>query len=131
MNRQQRRQAAKAQPRYRRGLTQEQLMARIVRNGITVDDVDREKEQSWHEGFTDASRETMRTIYAAVCWSLAQERWRGCEWSQDDIIAFLRMMDERVLASLCSTEDIDKVFAETGIDLHFDEAFDRVQEAAT
>ena len=104
-------------------------MARIVRNGITVDDVDREKEEAWHAGFTDASRETMRTIYAGVVWTLAQERWKGCEWEQDDIIAFMRMMDDRILDSLSSTEDIDKVFAETGIELHFDEAFDRVQEA--
>ena len=128
MNRQQRRAAAKAQPRYRRGLSQEQLMERIVKNGITTADVDREKAESWHAGFTDASRETLRTIYAGVVWMLAQPEWRGCEWSQDEIIAFMRALDARVLDSLCSSEDIDNVYRETGIEMNFDEPFDRVQE---
>ena len=125
MNRQQRRAAAKAQPRYMR-LTTEQKKARLFKNGITLDDVDQAQKEGWHEGFQTAGRETLRSIYAAIVWQLNRE---GRE--RDAIIETMRAIDQRVLESISSAEDIDEVFRQTGIEIAFDEPFDRVQEATT
>lgn len=126
MNRQQRRAAAKAQPRYVRGLTTEQKKARLFKNGITLEDVDKAQKDGWHEGFQTAGRETLRSIYAAIVWQLNRE---GRE--RDAIIETMRAIDQRVLESISSAEDIEEVFQESGIEIAFDEPFDRVQEATT
>ena len=126
MNRQQRRAAAKAQPRYVRGLTQEQMKAKLFRNGITLEDVDKAHEDGWHEGFQAAGRETLRSVYAAIVWQLNREGQDA-----DSIIETMRAIDQRVLESISSAEDIDEVFRESGIEIAFDEPFNRVQEATT
>ena len=124
MNRAQRRAAAKAQPRYVRMLTPEQRKAALVRNGITPEDVQKAHDDGWHEGFEAAGRETIRTVYAQVVRQLGKRRWKPAT-----IIQFMRAVDQGILESLASHEDIDAAFRETGIQLDFAEPFDRVQEA--
>ena len=124
MNRAQRRAAAKAQPRYVRMLTPEQRKAALVKNGITPEDVQKEHDDGWHEGFNDAGRETIRTVYAQVVRQLGR---RG--WKPKSIIQFMRAVDQGILESLASSEDIEAALAETGIALDFADPFDRVQEA--
>ena len=124
MNRAQRRAAAKSQPRYIRGLTTEEKVAKLYRNGITGDDIRKARDEGYHEGFVDAGRETLRTIYANVVRGLGK---RG--WKRKSILQFMRGLDSDVLSSLASSEDIQTAFEETGIELDFAEPFDRVQEA--
>lgn len=124
MNRAQRRAAAKSQPRYIRGLTTEEKVAKLYRNGITGDDVRKARDEGYHDGFVDAGRETIRTVYAQVVRQLGR---RG--WKPKSIIQFMRAVDQGILESLASSEDIDAAFRETGIALDFAEPFDRVQEA--
>lgn len=70
MNRQQRRKIERqnrkiTRPAYK-GMTKEQRMDALVKNGITAEDL----KQEWHDGFEAGFREacpaTVRTLYAAV-----------------------------------------------------------------
>lgn len=124
MNRAQRRAAAKSQPRYIRGLTTEQKVAKLYRNGITGDDVRKSYDEGYHEGFVAAGREIIRTIYASEVRTLGK---RG--WKPKTIVQHLKALDDRVKNSLSSHEDIETALKETGIELDFDDPFDRVQEA--
>lgn len=112
MNRQQRRAA---------GLRAEKMRQRINR--------DPELNEAYHQGFDTgfirASSFTWRMCFAAVAKTL--HGLKGYE--QDDIVDFLRQLDETMTTELTSEEVIDEVLEETGIILNFDEwrAEDRIE----
>ena len=67
MNRQQRRAQKKPKvPEYRK-LTIEQRKERLVKNGITPEDLKRAYDNGFKQGFAEASPSTFKIIYAAVC----------------------------------------------------------------
>ena len=76
MNRQQRRQAAKQTPAYRRGMGAEALIREMSKNGITPDQYDRwgekQYEKGWHDGFTAAGEEITKCLYAVACLTLKE-----------------------------------------------------------
>lgn len=53
------------QPAYR-GMTHEQRLERLFKNGITADDLKQEWHDGFEAGFREASPASIRTIYAAV-----------------------------------------------------------------
>lgn len=91
--------------------SQEMLLARFAKNGITVKDL----EKNYYLGF-DAGRDTAtRTCYAAVC--LAARDLLG--FGSQRAYKLLCKMDEHVCNTLSSKEAIDKVFEEMGITISF------------
>ena len=77
MNREQRRAQKKAQrgqpkpkqPQYLR-MTKEQRMDALVKNGITIKDLEENYNKGYEAGFAVASGPVIKTCYAAVCLAL-------------------------------------------------------------
>ena len=128
MNRQQRRQAAKSTPAYRRGMGAEALIREMSKNGITPDQYDawgqKQYEKGWHEGFTAAGEEITKCLYAVACLTLKEQFGFGGQ----RCMRFLRALDERYLTSLHSSEEIEAVYREMGLTIDFHEPLDRVRE---
>lgn len=128
MNREQRRKAKKRAPRktpaYRR-MTIEERKDALVKNGITPDDLQKAYDKGWKEGFNCATSPVLKTIYAAACLTLHSLEGYGRARCK----RFLQALDACVIDTLTSTEAIEKVWDEIGLELDFKESFDRIQEA--
>ena len=100
--------------------SQEVMLQRLMKNGITVKDLENE----WHKGH-DAGRETaIKTCYAAVCLA-AKEAF---DFDPQSAYKLLCVMDDHVCNTLSSIEAIDKVLDEMGINIRFREPFDRIEQ---
>lgn len=128
MNRAERRAAQKAVPAYRRGQSAEDLIRQMSRNGITPEQYDqhgrKEYERGLHEGYTDGGTESIKMVYAAIC--LALKELHG--WGKKRCYDVLARVDEHVTTHLHSSEAIEEVFREVGLQIDFREPFDRVKE---
>lgn len=88
-----------------------------------------ELDEAYHRGFDTgfmrASGFTWRMCFAAVAKTLHE--LKGYE--QDDLVDFLRQLDETMTTEITSEEVIDEVLEATGIILNFDEVFseDRIE----
>lgn len=69
MNRQQRRKANKAKPAYLRE-SKEQIEKRLIKNGITPEDLQANYDKGWADGFSKAGEPVIQACYAAVCLAL-------------------------------------------------------------
>lgn len=123
MNRKNRRAAIKAKPSYMRE-SKEQIIKRLIKNGITEDDLRSEYNKGYSKGFKDSAEPVIRGCYAAVCLALNDLHGFGQKRCAD----VLRLMDNHLTMSLSSTEAICEVYERMGLRLDFKEPFDRVQE---
>ena len=98
---------------------------RLVRNGITQQDLDECYDKGHEEGYKHGTDKTLRTVYAGVVLQLLENGYEN-----DDAIRFLRDLDNRLITSIDAGEDIEEVFEKTGILLMLKEDFDRVKEVA-
>ena len=100
--------------------SQELLIKRFEKNGITMKDLERE----YYKG-VDAGRDSsIKTCYAAVC--LAAKECLG--FGAKRAYKLLCTMDRHVCETLSSAEAIDKVLDEMGITIRFRDPFDRVEQ---
>lgn len=127
MNRAQRRAAAKQVPAYRRNMTTEQKLKAFYKNGITLEDLQRSRDEGWKDGWSAACAFSMKVCYASAVRALHQLEGYGTKRNT----RFLRLMDEIVTGSMTSDEAIEAAFEEAGVAINFREVFpdDRVQEA--
>lgn len=125
MNRQQRRAKAKATPAYRRGMTYDEKVKALYKNGITADDLEEEFARGYKAGFREAGSPVIKMAYAAACLILKEQ----CGFGQKRIERFLKALDDKILYTLTTDEIIDEVFEKTGLKINFTEAFDRVEKA--
>lgn len=126
MNRQQRRQAQKAIPKYRRGMTQEDRVKALLKNGITPDDMQKSFEEGYRAGWTAGANNMLKTSYAAFILALREHFrfWRKrCK-------RVLQTADHTVMTSLGHEELVEQVWEDIGLRLNFDEPFDRIEEVA-
>lgn len=121
MNRAQRRAAQRNQPAYKR-MSHEQLMNAIAKNGLTVDDLKRCKQEGYKQGVESA----VATCYAAFCLSLKEQFGFG----RERVLRALKCADEKVVYALDSYELIEEVFDQFGVRLDFHAAMadERIQE---
>ena len=98
---------------------------RLVRNGITQQDLDECYDKGHEEGYKQGTDKALRTVYAGVVLQLLENGYEN-----DDAIRFLRDLDNRLITSIDAGEDIEEVFEKTGILLMLKEDFDRVKEVA-
>ena len=101
--------------RQRRIADNEQL-ARIQRNGITVDDLARAGQEGYRDGAKNAAESTMRNIYAAVALVMHEKYGFGKKRCMD----VLNAIDEKVMYALDGQEMTQQVFDDLGIRMTFD-----------
>ena len=132
MNREQRRAQKKAQrgqpkpkqPQYLR-MTKEQRMDALVKNGITIKDLEENYNKGYEAGFAVASGPVIKTCYAAVCLALNKLHGFGMKRCKD----VLNLVDEKILFSLTSMETIEEVWQKIGLQIDFNEVVsDRITE---
>lgn len=126
MNREQRRAQKKSQrgqPSYHR-MNKEQRIEALIKNGITLEDLERNYTEGYNAGFSEACPGTFKTIYAAVCLALHEKHGFGKKRCAE----VLREVDKYVMESLTSAEAIDAVYRRMGLELVFDDPIDRINE---
>ena len=96
---------------------------RLTQNGISQKDLDRCFEDGHKAGFKAGTDKTLRTVYAGVVLELLESGN-----TEEEAIAFLRALDERLIRSIDDGEDVEEVFEKTGVRLMLKEDFDRIQE---
>ena len=132
MNREQRRAQKKAQrgqPKPKRSqylrMTKEQRMDALVKNGITIEDLEENYNKGYEAGFAVASGPVIKTCYAAVCLALNELHGFGMKRCKD----VLNLVDEKILFSLTSMETIEEVWQKIGLQIDFNEVVsDRITE---
>ena len=120
MNRAQRRREKKQLPRLQKKLSPAQQMNALLKNGITPKDL----EEQYARGRDDGIETTFKTVYAAACLTLHSLEGYGRARCK----RFLQALDACVIDTLTSTEAVEKVWDEIGLELDFKESFDRIQE---
>ena len=132
MNREHRRAQKKAQrgqpkpkqPQYL-PMTKEQRMDALVKNGITIKDLEENYNKGYEAGFAVASGPVIKTCYAAVCLALNELHGFGMKRCKD----VLNLVDEKILFSLTSMETIEEVWQKIGLQIDFNEVVsDRITE---
>ena len=127
LNRQQRRKLAKQnksikQPAYR-GLAHEERLARIMQQGISLEDLKQEYQYGFTDGFRDASPTMLKTCYASFLLALHELT----DFDQDRCQEILNRADQMIVEYLDSSEIINEVWRQMGLHLDFNEPFERVQ----
>ena len=123
MNRAQRRAAAKATPAYRRGMTREDKLKALYKNGITVDDLKHDFNEGHKQGYEAGVRASVLTCYCAACMALHKLYGFG----RERLFKVLQAMDQEVLYTITSDEAVQKVLDEVGIRFNTDEPFERIE----
>lgn len=125
MNRSQRRALKKPKiPAYRK-LTIEERKEKLMKNGITPEDLKRSYENGYRHGFSEASPSTFKIIYAAVCLVLNAMHGFGMKRCRD----VLNAVDACVVDQLTSEEAIEAVYDKIGLEIDFGEPLDaRIKE---
>ena len=112
------------QPQYLR-MTKEQRMDALVKNGITIKDLEENYNKGYEAGFAVASGPVIKTCYAAVCLALNELHGFGMKRCKD----VLNLVDEKILFSLTSMETIEEVWQKIGLQIDFNEVVsDRITE---
>lgn len=131
MNREQRR-AQKRRERQQRnpaplykGMTHQEKLDALVKNGITIKDLEKNFEEGYHAGFADAAPGTFKTIYAAICLVLNEKYGFGRKRCCDVLTA----VDRCVTDHLTSAETIEEVWQRIGLMLDFNDGIDRIKES--
>lgn len=117
MNRKQARRAAIRTPTLPQG--REARKRYLERNGITMEYLQDATNKARELGNTEAAK----LIYAAVMVVYAEQ----VSADKEGIAAFIRAVDAKVCAGEMDWEAIDKLYAESGISIQWNEAFERVE----
>lgn len=118
MNRQLRRAKAKATPAYKRGMTAEDKIKAFYKNGITIEDLERNHHIGYNEGWHAACDHCMKVCYAAAARAFAH----ASSAMSDEVVKLLLDMDSMVTYALSSDEAIDAAMEELGLEIDFRKA---------
>lgn len=97
---------------------------KIEKNGITVDDLEKEYQKGYSKGFGDGSEPMYRTMMAAVALALHEKHGFGCK----RVIEMLKAIDNKVIFSLTSMELVQEVFDKLGLEIKFGDPFEQIGE---
>ena len=115
-----------------KSLPQDEIDARrMVRHGITPQDLDRIGKQAFDEGFKASSDRILRSCYAAAALAYKREcERRGHEYTTALGVRFLAEMDEIISDTLTTAEIVESALEEAGVRVNFSELMpeDRIQE---
>lgn len=100
-------------------------MDALVKNGITIKDLEDNFNKGYEAGFAVASGPVIKTCYAAVCLALNELHGFGMKRCRD----VLNLVDTKILYSLTSMEIVEEVWEKIGLQLDFGEVVgDRITE---
>lgn len=122
MNRQQRRAYQKSLPAYKK-MGHEALMNAIAKNGLTVEDLKKCRQEGYQLGVESA----VMQCYAAFCLALNEKFGFG----RERVLRALQAADEKVIFAIDSAEMCEEVYKHFGIKMDFRAGIDRVQEEST
>lgn len=97
---------------------------RLMQQGISPDDLKKEYDKGLEAGYDLAATQSIKMVYAAVCLALRKMHGFGKQRCRD----VLREIDRTIIFELSSQDLIDRVYEEMGLELVFNDPFDRVQE---
>lgn len=97
---------------------------KLQRNGITVEELKENYVLGYNEGFKAAGEPIVKGCFAAICLVLNEKYGFGRKRCHDVLSA----VDQHLLFTLTSDEAIAEVWDKIGLQLEFNEPFDRVQE---
>lgn len=133
MNRQQRRNAERETRRsaneyaamiVKRDQAKRAAKAKLERNGITVEDVDKAGREGYMQGYDTAACDTIQACYAAMCLALKEKYGFGKKRCAE----VLRAVDDTIIYRLTGRELIQQVWDSIGLKLEFDAPMDRITE---
>lgn len=101
----------------------EQARRIIEHHGITEKDLEESYEKGLRDGIHEAGLNITKCCYAAVCLALHEEFGFGAERCH----RALNAVDQRIVWSLNHSELADEVLEKTGLQIKFDEPFERVE----
>jgi flagellar biosynthesis/type III secretory pathway protein FliH len=97
---------------------------KIEKNGITLDDLDREYQKGYSNGFNAGAEPMYRTLMAALALALHEKHGFGAKRVKE----MLRAVDEKVIFSLTSMELVQEVFDKLGLEIKFGDPFEQIGE---
>ena len=109
---------ARAYAKYveKREAAKNAAMAKLERNGITADDLQREYERGRSESIADASEYAMKMIYCGFALALKRE----FKFGPERVLRTLRAADQIILEELTSEDIVERVSRELGITVRFE-----------
>ena len=103
--------------------SKQEAMANLVKNGITPKDLEEEFNNGRRVGFQEAALPIVKGCYAGICLALHEEFGFGTE----RCYRALKAVDEKVTWAIGHDELVEEVLEKVGIELHLDEAVERVE----
>ena len=96
---------------------------KLSANGITPDDFEKVRKDSYQEGFMYASELFLKTMYAAIAKELIQA---GND--REDVVSFVKGVDHRFATMYDADEEINAVYNEIGVRFNLDRnAIERIE----
>lgn len=99
----------------KRDAAKKAAMAKLERNGITVEDLQREYERGKNESLADMTDFAMKMIYCGFALALKRE----FKFGPERVLRTLRAADQIILEELTTQDIIDRVSRELGIEVRF------------
>lgn len=127
MNRAQRRAAAKATPAYKRGLTREDKIKLLYKNGITAEDLKHDYQKGYTQGYSDGVESAMVTCYAALCLALNELHRFG----RERCYRVMKAMDDKIIYNITSDEVAEEALQKMGIRFNVNEPMNRIEMTST
>ena len=129
MNRTERRMKAKQQ-RYEQARAKlppgkAAAMARLLQNGITPEDLKKEYDAGFEAGFGASAEPMIKSMYAAVLLAAHDVYGFGSKRG----VRLLNAIDRALTDTLTSTELMEKVYADIGVEMDFTQPVERAREA--
>lgn len=123
-NRAMRRQMARNNRQTLEQMSRDAKKAALIRNGITVKDLEDNYNKGWEEGFSQGTMTTGSVVYAAI--GIALHDLFG--FGHKRILRTMQAVDKHVCEDISSIDTANELLEKTGIRLNFGEPFDRVEE---
>ena len=96
---------------------------KLSANGITPDDYEKVRKDSYQEGFMYASELFLKTMYAAIAKELIQA---GND--REEVVSFVKGVDHRFATMYDADEEINDVYNEIGVRFNVDRnAIERIE----
>jgi hypothetical protein len=105
-------------------MTPQEVLTKWSKNGITYGDVTKAYEDGKMDGAKEGGKLAYRSIYGAICVVMHDMHRFG----KKRLYRLLRAVDQKVLESLTHTELIEEAWEKTGLQISFDQPFDRIEE---
>lgn len=104
--------------------TREMVVGALERNGITLQDLEKEYERGHEEGFRQAGMNIIQCCYAGICIALHDTFGFG----EKRCYRALKACDEKIIWALNHSEMAEELLKKTGLTIDFDDPFERVQK---